>query len=285
MQGKILIVEDDPAIRALLRAVFEGAGHEVFEVADGLAALGAAQEARPDIVLLDVGLPGLDGFGVLGRLKDDPELRDVPVIMVTAWAEPALVAKALDRGAHDYVRKPFDVKELAARVEAALQARGGEDFLARDGGSSYDPLTGLPGRRHLAEVVERQTQAARRTDRPFCLLHVMIEGLEQAGADHSPEVAADALRAAARRLRRCARVSDVITRAEGDALVIVAPGTLRETAEALADDLRAAIGSAPLDTASAALRVTAAVCVTQFQHHERPDELIARATGANHVLA
>ena len=285
MQGRILIVEDDPAIRALLRAVFEGAGHEVFEVADGLAAVGAAQDARPDVVLLDVGLPGLDGFGVLGRLKDDPELRDVPVIMVTAWAEPALVAKALDRGAHDYVRKPFDVKELAARVDAALQARGGEDFLAGDGGSSYDPPTGLPGMRHLAEVVERQAQAARRTDRPFCLLHVAIDGLDEARADHGAEVADDALRAVARRLRRCARVSDVVTRADGDAFVVVAPGTLRESAEALADDLRAAIAGAPLDTASVALRVTAAISVAEFAHSERPDELIARVTGATHVLA
>lgn len=123
MRGKILIVEDDPAIRELLNAVLESAGHTVFEVGDGLSAHPTAREVRPDVVLCDIGLPGIDGFAVLGQLKDDPELRHVPVIMVTAWAEPDLVANALARGAHDYVRKPFDIGELSDRVDVALRDR------------------------------------------------------------------------------------------------------------------------------------------------------------------
>lgn len=134
--GKIMIVEDDPAIRQLLKAVLEASGHLVCEVGDGLSAHPAAREFRPDVVLCDVGLPGIDGFEVLGLLKDDPDLRHVPVLMVTAWAEPALVAKALDRGAHDYVRKPFDIAELSARVEAALDLKAESDLLTTDGAST-----------------------------------------------------------------------------------------------------------------------------------------------------
>jgi DNA-binding response OmpR family regulator len=120
MGNRILIVEDDPAIRMLVTAVLEAEGHEISEAADGLAALPAAQAERPDVVLLDIGLPGLDGFGVLAQLKEDPELRDVPVIMVTAWGAPELVEKARELGAHDYVQKPFDVTDLRDRVAAAL---------------------------------------------------------------------------------------------------------------------------------------------------------------------
>src|SRR5438128_1801762 len=95
MNGKVLIVEDDPAIRMLVRAVLEGEGFAIAEAIDGTAALPAARAARPDLILLDVGLPGLDGFGVLDLLTADADLRGVPVLMVTAWPLLAVV-DALD---------------------------------------------------------------------------------------------------------------------------------------------------------------------------------------------
>lgn len=121
--GTVLVVEDDPSIRLLTRTVLESRGYAIAEVCDGPSALPAARAARPDVILLDVGLPRMDGFGVLGLLKDDEELHDVPVLMVTAWAEPELVAKALDRGAHDYIRKPYDIDDLGARVDAAVRVK------------------------------------------------------------------------------------------------------------------------------------------------------------------
>jgi len=121
--GRVLAVEDDEAIRRLVREVLRTRGYEVFEAADGEGALAAAHACRPHTILLDVGLPGVDGFDVLDRLKSDPALADVPVLMVTAWADPKLVRHALDRGAHDYVRKPFAIDELRARVDAACRLK------------------------------------------------------------------------------------------------------------------------------------------------------------------
>ena len=118
----MLIVEDDPGIRALLRVVLEVRGHTVHEAVSGDVALAAAQAARPDVVTLDIGLPGLDGIGVLRALKEDLGLRDVPVLMVTAWDDPALMDEAMGLGAVDYVRKPFDPDSLVARVEAFAAA-------------------------------------------------------------------------------------------------------------------------------------------------------------------
>jgi DNA-binding response OmpR family regulator len=114
----VLIVEDDPGIRALLRVVLEVRGHTVHEAASGDVALEAARAAQPDVVTLDIGLPGLDGIGVLRALKEDAGLRDVPVLMVTAWDDQSLMDQALGLGAVDYVRKPFDPDALVARVEA-----------------------------------------------------------------------------------------------------------------------------------------------------------------------
>lgn len=282
MQGKIVVVEDDPSIRQLLRAVLEAAGHEVIEVVDGPTAVPTVREAMPDAVLLDIGLPGIDGFAVLGMLKDDEALRHIPVLMVTAWAEPVLVAKALDRGAHDYVRKPFDVAELSARVAAAVRVKRETDFLAGDNGAgaeqaTTDPLTSLPSRRHIDKVLERQATAARRTGRPFCVVLVDLDRFEAINGEFGRDVGDEVLRAAAKRLRQRAGVSDVIARWGDDEFVVVVPGTDLYGARARAESLRVALMERPLDTPLATLRVTACFGVAQFERDGGTQELLESA--------
>ena len=113
-------MEDDPSIRALIVSVLEGDGHELFEATDGLTATPRARECRPDLILLDIGLPGQDGLQVLDELKADAELEPIPVLMVTAWADPELVARTAGRGALGSIRKPFDIEDLRAQVTDAL---------------------------------------------------------------------------------------------------------------------------------------------------------------------
>lgn len=285
MQGKIVVVEDDPSIRQLLRAVLEAAGHEVSEVADGTSAVAAIRDAMPDAVLLDIGLPGIDGFTVLGLLKDDEQLRHIPVLMVTAWAEPVLVAKALDRGAHDYVRKPFDVAELSARVAAAIRVKREADFLTGDNGAgaeqaTTDPLTSLPNRRHVDEVLDFQATAARRTGRPFSVVMIDLDRFQAVNDEFGHETGDEVLRAAARRLRQRARVSDVVARWGGEQFVVIVPGTDLGGAGALAEDLRTALSDRPLNTPLAALRVTASFGVAQFDGEGRPEDALDRAEAA-----
>ena len=114
----VLIVDDDPKIRDLLRLYVERDGHRTSFAADGPAALQAALERRPDLILLDVMLPGLDGFEVVRRLRDESE---VPVILLTARSGDADKVVGLDLGADDYVVKPFSPRELMARVRAQLR--------------------------------------------------------------------------------------------------------------------------------------------------------------------
>jgi DNA-binding response OmpR family regulator len=95
-------------------------GHDVTRVADGDAALAAAARERFDVIILDVMMPILDGFAVLGRLKADPDLRAIPVIMLTARGQERDVRSGLQGGAADYIVKPFALKDLIARVEGVL---------------------------------------------------------------------------------------------------------------------------------------------------------------------
>ena len=115
---RILIVEDEERIARVLELELEHEGYETKKALDGLDALSAFRESTFDLVLLDVMLPGMDGMGVLRRIREGS---DVPVIMLTAKDETADKVSGLDLGASDYVTKPFDMDELLARIRAALR--------------------------------------------------------------------------------------------------------------------------------------------------------------------
>ena len=116
----VLIADDDEDILALVRATIERSGHEVMSVADGAAALSAMAKRRPDLAVLDIAMPELDGLEVLRRLRADDEMRDLPVILLTAQAQAADVERGFATGASAYVRKPFSPRDLATRVDDLL---------------------------------------------------------------------------------------------------------------------------------------------------------------------
>ena len=117
-KGRALVVDDDADIRNLVRSLLERADFEVYDEANGRAALRVFHQVRPDVVLLDVAMPELDGWETLERIRD---LSDVPVIMLTAKDAEADRVRGLRSGADDYVIKPFAREELIARVEGLLR--------------------------------------------------------------------------------------------------------------------------------------------------------------------
>ena len=117
----VLVAEDDLANRALLARLLERAGYRSIAVADGRDALRASIEENPDLVLLDIGLPGLDGLDVCRRLRADPRTVALPIILVTGQVSSRDVVAGLDAGADDFVRKPYDEAELLARVRSVLR--------------------------------------------------------------------------------------------------------------------------------------------------------------------
>jgi CheY-like chemotaxis protein len=120
----VLIADDDEDILALVRATIERSGHEVMAVGDGAAALSAMAERRPDLAVLDIAMPELDGLEVLRRLRADEGTRDLPVILLTAQAQAADVERGFATGASAYVRKPFSPHDLATRVDELLAQPG-----------------------------------------------------------------------------------------------------------------------------------------------------------------
>ena len=122
----VLVADDDEDILELVSFRLERAGYEVVTARDGTAALAAAQERRPDLAVLDVMMPGLNGYEVTRRLRADGATRDIPVILLTARVQEADVNRGFEAGADDYLRKPFSPQELRARVQAIIARRSRE---------------------------------------------------------------------------------------------------------------------------------------------------------------
>ncbi|MCI0603926.1 response regulator transcription factor [bacterium] len=125
MRKNILVVEDEKDIIEVLRYYLEKDNYRVHVAEDGFSALEIAEKVVPNLIILDLMLPRLDGTEVCKRLKADERLRDIPIIMLTAKAEEADKVKGLETGADDYVTKPFSAKELMARVKAHIRRREG----------------------------------------------------------------------------------------------------------------------------------------------------------------
>jgi DNA-binding response OmpR family regulator len=122
---RILIVDDTPANVHILQARLAAHGYDIVTASDGEEALAAVPAARPDLILLDVMMPGVSGFDVCNILQDFPDTASIPIIFLTAVAETKRKVMGLNLGADDYITKPFDLHELGARVQAALRPRRG----------------------------------------------------------------------------------------------------------------------------------------------------------------
>ena len=125
----ILVVEDDLDIRELISFNLANEGHQVFEANDGEVGIDKARNNNPDLILLDLMLPGIQGLDVCRIIKSDQETKEIPIIMVTALGQEEDIVKGLETGADDYITKPFSIKVLIARVNAVLKRsiEGGED--------------------------------------------------------------------------------------------------------------------------------------------------------------
>jgi diguanylate cyclase (GGDEF)-like protein len=166
MPETILVVDDDPDIARFVEVNLRSAGYDVSVAGDGEEALERATEIRPDLVLLDVMMPRLDGFEVAQRLRKNPQTANTSIIMLTAKALSSDKVTGLQSGADDYIIKPFDPIELLARVKGTL--RRAKEM------RNLSPLTGLPGNIRIQEEIERQV----REHRPFAVLYVDLDNFK-----------------------------------------------------------------------------------------------------------
>ncbi|MDT7947823.1 response regulator [Thermoflexus sp.] len=178
----LLIVEDEPETAGLLRSYFQAQGYEVLTAASGEEALALARERLPDLVVLDIRLPDIDGFEVFRQLRAHRRTREIPVIFLTEKREREDRLAGLELGAHDYIPKPFSLQELRARVQNILRRSQVEP--------AFDGLTGLPGRPLILEHLQEQLGHAE-----WSVVLIGLDGLEAFGERYGFIARDDAIRA------------------------------------------------------------------------------------------
>lgn len=283
-QPLVLVAEDSIVVRALLRAQLTERGHAVVEAADGEEALRAAARDRPDVILLDIEMPRLDGLAVLRRLKADPATAEIPVVFVSSRTTSEDAVRGLEMGAHDYLRKPFEAAELMARVQAAVRTKRLHDELraANEQLASMaraDPLTGMPNRRWLTEDLRRHCSRAARHERPVSLLLLDVDGLGEINARHGEAAGDRVLERAARCLRERLREEDVVGRWGGDRFAVIAPEADAAAAETIARTLCRELAARPVEAGPEDIAVTACVGRATWRG-DSAAELIVRAEEA-----
>src|SRR5438105_13901483 len=224
MPETILVVDDDPDISRFVEVNLRSVGYDVLVASDGEEALTKAEEVRPDLVLLDVMMPRVDGFEVAQRLRRNPRTANTSIIMLTAKAQSSDKVLGLTAGADDYIIKPFDPIELLARVKTTLRR-------ARDN-RNLSPLTGLPGNIRIEDEVQRRVEEAQ----PFALLNCDMDNFK-AFNDHYGFLRGDrVIQATARILQdtveEFCRTEGFVGHVGGDDFVVVVPP---ETGEPVAN--------------------------------------------------
>jgi len=259
LTGEILIVDDTPANLRLLSAMLTDHGFRVRPARNGELALMSAQAAPPDLILLDIRMPDLNGYEVCEQLKTDPRTRDIPVIFISALDRTEDKVKAFTYGGVDYITKPFQVEEVLARVNthltlyslqqqfltANLQLKKTNERLQAEiekriqievilqKYATTDALTNLLNRRHFFNLAEKELVRAKRYQLHFSLLLIDIDNFKTVNDNLGHLIGDHILQVVAECIRQNSREVDIQGRYGGDEFVVLLPETDQSYARAI----------------------------------------------------
>ena len=275
---KVLIIDDSPDALAIAKARLLKENLQVVCADDGRTGLDVAAEQKPDLILLDVNMLGMSGFDVCRLLKNDLELRMIPVIFLTGSDSTEDRVKGLDIGAIDYVVKPFDAVELLARVRAALRTKHLQDLLIQH--ARLDPLTELPNRRALTERLQQEFSRVQRHQGALSFIMADIDHFKQVNDTYGHSAGDRLLQEVAKAISAESRTYDLPSRFGGEEFAIVVPDADVTQAAPLADRYRQAIERISLNVGSATVRITASFGVADATGLSCEQELIQAADKA-----
>ncbi len=255
MPQSILVIDDSEDIHLLLRARLKDEDVEILDASDGSAGIEAARRLRPDLILLDVEMPGLGGFEVCRALKNDPVTTPIPIIFLTGVSDPGDRVKGLELGAVDYVTKPFDFSELRARVRAALRTVRYQKLLEQR--AQIDGLTGLWNRAYFDQRLHELLAGCRRYGGPVSLVMLDIDHFKRVNDTFGHPFGDRVLECVAEVLRSGVRPSDVPCRYGGEEFAIILAQTDEAGGAELAERLRARIAESRWHKQDSSFVVTA----------------------------
>jgi diguanylate cyclase (GGDEF)-like protein len=246
----ILIVDDVPENIQILGKVLRGEGYKIAPAANGKRALEMIPKVKPDLVLMDVMMPVMDGFEACRRMKESAEMKDIPVIFLSAKGESEDVIQGFRLGAVDYIQKPFNSEELLVRVRNHLelvQSRrliirymdemGRQNALLQELALT-DGLTQLSNHSHSLERLRQEEANARRYGNPLTVVMLDIDFFKQVNDTHGHPVGDRILKGVADIIRSNAREGDIAGRYGGEEFILILPNTGLEGGVSIAERIR-----------------------------------------------
>jgi diguanylate cyclase (GGDEF)-like protein len=297
---RILVVDDHEDNIELLRARLEARGYEIHAASDGQAALDQVERVTPDLILLDVMMPKMDGMEVVRRLKANKNLPFIPVIMQTALDTTANKVEGLDAGADDYITKPINFAELEAKVNALLRIKNLQnelsvlnDKLKRI--SLTDGLTEIDNRRCLEERLHEMWEHSVRLHEPIALIMCDIDKFKSVNDKFGHQAGDSVLKEVAKLLKDEARQIDRVGRYGGEEFLLILSGTVLDAAVTFADRLREKVEGHTFTYTGGTLRRTISCGVAASPHPRVKDQeallkaadealYVAKETGRNRVV-
>ncbi|HEX2601913.1 MAG TPA: diguanylate cyclase [Gemmatimonadaceae bacterium] len=304
---KILVVDDHEDNIELLRARLEARGYEVFGANDGQAALDQVDKVCPDLILLDVMMPKMDGMEVVRRLKANENLPFIPVIMQTALDSTENKVEGLDAGADDYITKPINFAELEARVNSLLRIKSLQSALAAREKelselnirlrqiSLTDGLTQVENRRSLEERLHDMWQHSIRLHEPIAIVMCDIDKFKSVNDTYGHQAGDAVLKEFAQLLKAEAREIDRVGRYGGEEFLLILPGTVLDSAVTFAERLREKVEKHTFTYPGGTLSRTMSCGVAAAPHPRVKDQeallraaddalYVAKETGRNRVV-
>jgi diguanylate cyclase (GGDEF)-like protein len=306
-RARILIVDDHEDNVELLRARLESWGYTTETATNGAEALQKVDDAPPDLILLDVMMPVIDGIEVARRIKGNEELPFIPIIMQTALDSTENKVEGLEAGADDYITKPIDFAELKARLTSMLRIkRLQEELRERETElleanerlkhmSQTDGLTGLDNRRHLEDRLREMFEHARRLNEPFSCVMCDLDRFKSVNDTHGHQAGDAVLKQFARILKREVREIDRVGRYGGEEFMLLLPGTVLDAGVTFAERVRKQVESNTFTFGEVSICRTASFGVSAWPHPRISDcdglmraaddaLYVAKETGRNRVI-
>ncbi len=274
--ARILIIDDSKLILHVAKTILSNQGHQVLLAEDGNTGLQTATTEHPDLILLDLILPGIDGYEVCQRIKKEDATSEIPVIMLTSKSEAADKVRGLQMGASDYVTKPFDEGELIARVNIHLQIRELHESLKEKNRqleemANRDGLTGLYNHRYFQETISKDFQRAVRYHESLSCVMFDIDHFKKFNDNYGHQTGDMVLKTLGVLIEELVRDSDLSARYGGEEFVLLMYHTAPKEALMIAERLRKAVEQHKFQADNLTLTVAISVGVASFPHPEITD--------------
>ncbi len=240
-EQRVLVIDDSPDIHQLVRARIQTDEVQVLCAHDAAEGMDLVRCQLPDLILLDLEMPGKDGLSLCAELREDSDLVGIPIIFLTGNIDVSTKVQAFELGAVDYVTKPFDAVELKARVRAALRSKRYQDLLATR--AQIDALTGLWARGYLNERLETEISVTARQASPLTLIMADIDHFKSINDTYGHPFGDAVIERVAGTFNEVSRDSDLVCRYGGEEFALILRDTSGAAGVNLAERLRGAVAA------------------------------------------